>query len=148
MRYEVGFSQVKYDEITLYDKLEEFLVDQTFVTNWDMNQPWGQSEIAVEVANYLNDFSKYHVIVSGDLELRVTRGLSLDINGSISTVRDQLYIPARDLTDEEVLLQRRALETDYRWNFSFGISYQFGSIYNNVVNPRFSGGRGGFRFRY
>jgi hypothetical protein len=147
MRYEVGFSQVDYDEITLYDKLEEFLVDQTFITNWDLNQPWGQSEIAVEVANYLNDFSKYHVIVSGELELRITRGLSIDVNGSISTVRDQLYIPARDLTDEEVLLQRRALETNYRWSFSFGISYQFGSIYNNVVNPRFSGGRGGFRFR-
>ena len=148
LRYEIGFSQVKYEEITLYDKLEEFLIDQTFVTNWTLKQPWGESEIAVEVANYLQDFSKYHVIVSGDLEFRITRGLSIDTNGSISQVRDQLYIPARDLTDEEVLLRRRALETNYRWSFSFGITYQFGSIYNNVVNPRFSGGRGGFRRRY
>jgi len=147
MRYEIGFSQVKYEEITLYDKLEEFLIDQTFITNWTMQQPWGESEISVEVANYLDDFSKYHVIVSGDLEFRITRGLSIDTNGSISQVRDQLYIPARDLTDEEVLLRRRALETNYRWSFSFGITYQFGSIYNNVVNPRFGGGRGGFRFR-
>ena len=84
------------------------------------------------------------MVVSGDLEFRITRGLSIDTNGSISQVRDQLYIPARDLTDEEVLLQRRALETNYRWSFSFGITYQFGSIYNNVVNPRFGGGRGGF----
>lgn len=148
VRYEIGFSQVKYEEITLYDKLEEFLIDQTLVTNWTMQQPWGESEIAVEYANYLDDFSKYHVIVSGDLEFRITRGLSIDTNASISTVRDQLYIPARDLTDEEVLLRRRALETDYRWSFSFGISYQFGSIYNNVVNPRFGGHRGGFRRRY
>jgi hypothetical protein len=148
VRYEIGFSQVKYEEITLYDKLEEFLIDQTLITNWTMQQPWGESEIAVEYANYLDDFSKYHVIVSGDLEFRITRGLSIDTNASISTVRDQLYIPARDLTDEEVLLRRRALETDYRWSFSFGISYQFGSIYNNVVNPRFGGHRGGFRRRY
>jgi hypothetical protein len=148
VRYEVGFSHVKYEEITIYDKLEENLFDQTVVTNWDLTQPWGESEIAVEFANYLHDFSKWHVIVSGDLEWRITRGLSVDINGSYSTVRDQLNIPKRDLTDEEVLLRRRALETDWRWSFSFGISYQFGSIYNNVVNPRFGGGRGGFRFRY
>jgi len=148
LRYEIGFSQVKYEEITLYDKLEEFLIDQTLITNWTLEQPWGESEVAVEVANYLDDFSKYHVIVSGDLEFRITRGLSIDTNGSISQVRDQLYIPARDLTDEEVLLRRRALETNYRWSFSFGITYQFGSIYNNVVNPRFGGGRGGYRMRY
>ena len=63
-------------------------------------------------------------------------------------MRDQLNIPARDLTDEEVLLRRRALETNYRWSFSFGITYQFGSIYNNVVNPRFAGRRGGFNRRF
>ena len=148
VRYEIGLSQVRYEEITIYDKLEEFLVDQTLITNWTMQQPWGESEIAVEYANYLDDFSKYHVVVSGDLEFRITRGLSIDTNGSISTVRDQLNIPARDLTDEEVLLRRRALETDYRWSFSFGISYQFGSIYNNVVNPRFGGHRGGFNRRH
>jgi len=148
VRYEIGLSHVKYEEITLYDKLEEFLIDQTIVTNWTMEQPWGESEIAVEYANYLDDFSKYHVVVSGDLEFRITRGLSIDTNGSISQVRDQLNIPARDLTDEEVLLRRRALETNYRWSFSFGITYQFGSIYNNVVNPRFAGRRGGFNRRF
>jgi hypothetical protein len=148
LRYEIGFSYVQYDEITIYDKDEETLLDQTLITNWDLNQPWGESEISVEFANYLNDFSKYHVIVSGNLEFRITRGLSIDVYGSVSTVRDQLYISKRDLTDEEVLLRRRALDTDYRWDLSLGISYQFGSIYNNVVNPRFGGGRGGFRFRH
>lgn len=147
-RYEIGFSHVKYEEITLYDKLEESLVDQTFVTNWDLNQPWGESEIAVEVANYLHDFSSYHVILSGNIEVRIARGLSFDIGGELSQVRDQLYIPKRDLTDEEVLLRRRDLETDYRWEVRMGISYQFGSIYNNIVNPRFGGGRGGFRRRF
>lgn len=147
-RYEIGFSHVTYEEITLYDKTEEFLVDQTVVTNWDLNQPWGESEIAFEFANYLHDFSLYHIIVSGNIDIRITRGLSLDVSGSLSQVRDQLNIPKRDLTDEEVLLRRRALETDYRWSFSIGVSYEFGSIYNNVVNPRFGGGRHGFERRF
>jgi len=38
---------------------------------------------------------------------------------------------------EEILLRRRELETSYYYYFSIGLSYTFGSIYNNVVNPRF-----------
>jgi hypothetical protein len=143
-RYEIGATRVKYGEVTIFDKTEEFLMDQTFVANYDVNQPWGEAEISFEIANYLHDFSKYHIALYGDLEFRITRGLSIDISGSWSQVRDQIYIPKRELTDEEVLLERRALETDYRYRFSIGLSYTFGSIFNNVVNPRFGGGRGGY----
>ena len=39
----------------------------------------------------------------------------------------------------EVLLRQRELATGYRFFVSGGISYRFGSIFNNVVNPRFTG---------
>jgi hypothetical protein len=44
-----------------------------------------------------------------------------------------------------VLTQQRQLQTGYRYFTNFGISYRFGSIFNNVVNPRFGpdGGGGG-----
>lgn len=61
-------------------------------------------------------------------------------------VRDQVYLPAGSATDEEVLLRLRQLETGYRYRMLVGFSFQFGSIYNNVVNP--AGARrpaGGFR---
>jgi hypothetical protein len=147
-RYEIGWTKVNYEEITIFDKTEEFLMDQIFLVNYDVNQPWGESEISLEVANYLHDFSKYHIVLYGDLEFRITRGLSIDVSGSLSQVRDQLYLSKRELTDEEVLLERRALETNYRYRFSIGLSYTFGSIFNNVVNPRFGGERGGFRRRF
>lgn len=44
--------------------------------------------------------------------------------------------PKGDASDEEVLLQRRALETGYRYGTSIGLRYTFGSIYNNIMNPR------------
>src|SRR3990170_985980 len=50
-----------------------------------------------------------------------------------------LSLPAGDRSAEEVLLLRRQLATTHRYSLGFGISYQFGSIYNNVVNPRFGG---------
>ncbi|HET7604058.1 MAG TPA: hypothetical protein VFK36_13630, partial [Gemmatimonadales bacterium] len=55
-------------------------------------------------------------------------------------VRDQLYLPAAGLTPEEILLQQQELATDYRYFISAGFSYSFGSIFNNVVNPRFGSG--------
>ena len=48
----------------------------------------------------------------------------------------------RDATPEEILLERRALLTNYRYGAFVGISYTFGSIFNSVVNPRFGTGPG------
>jgi hypothetical protein len=41
---------------------------------------------------------------------------------------------------EDVLLMRKQLATSYEYYFSIGLSYTFGSIYSNVVNPRFGSG--------
>jgi hypothetical protein len=35
------------------------------------------------------------------------------------------------------------LQTGFRYFGSFGLTYTFGSPFNNVVNPRFGGGGGG-----
>jgi hypothetical protein len=43
-----------------------------------------------------------------------------------------------DASEEEVLLQLRQLATSYSYYVSFGISYRFGSPFNNVVNTRFN----------
>jgi hypothetical protein len=42
-----------------------------------------------------------------------------------------------DASNEEILVRQRELATGYEYEFGFGISYTFGSIFNNVVNPRF-----------
>ena len=42
-----------------------------------------------------------------------------------------------NLTREEVLLRQSQLATTYRAFIYMGISYTFGSVLNNVVNPRF-----------
>jgi hypothetical protein len=40
-------------------------------------------------------------------------------------------------TAEEILLRQKQLNTAYELAGNIGITYTFGSIYNNVVNPRF-----------
>jgi hypothetical protein len=65
-------------------------------------------------------------------------------------VQDQIYLSARGATDEEALLNLRRQATDRESSFSIGLTLQFGSIFNNVVNnrfrgiPGFGGGGGGF----
>lgn len=76
--------------------------------------------------------------MNGDVEWRVYRGLSLSFNARAAIIRDDRAVLKGDASVEEVLLQLRKLSSTYSFQAGFGISYSFGSIYNNVVNPRFS----------
>jgi len=75
--------------------------------------------------------------------VRLLRGLSLSPWGSYSFVRSQRYLSAAGATPDEVLLQLKQLRTSYTFNGGFSFSYTFGSVYNNVVNPRFGSSGGG-----
>jgi len=72
------------------------------------------------------------------------RGFSLNLTAGYSRIRDQLHIAARGLTEEEILLRQRSIATAYRYYAFFGVNYRFGSIFNNIVNPRFGAGGGDF----
>ncbi len=142
--YFAGVNFLNYEEETIFEKTEETLADQGVMASLDLNQPWGQAGFDVEASHFLNDASKYRVTFRGNIEWRIVRGLSLDIFGDLALVRDQIFLPKGGTTDEEILLQRRALETDFRYFLGLGVSYTFGSIFNNIVNPRFTGSSGGF----
>jgi hypothetical protein len=138
MQYSVGTRHFRYDELTIYDRLEEQRFDHRLMLSLDYQQPWGEAGVSVSGSHYLHDINRANLSIDGGIEVRLFRGLSLDVSGDYSRVHDQLYIPKGDADDEEVLLRRRALETNYRYGTSVGIRYTFGSIYNNIVNPRLS----------
>ena len=88
-------------------------------------------------------FQKNIISLNTGLSLRLIKGLSLNVNGSGSMVHNQLSIPKGDYSIEDVLLERAELQTQFTYFASIGFSYSFGSIYNNIVNPRFNGSGGG-----
>jgi hypothetical protein len=65
------------------------------------------------------------------------KGFSLDVFVAASRRRDQLSLRRGTATTEEILVRQRELATGYQYEFGFGFSYSFGSVFNNVVNPRF-----------
>jgi hypothetical protein len=137
IQYQIGVEHARYSEITVFDKLEEANGRHELSSDLEMRQPWGSLEVGVEWSQYLHDLTKYQVELEGEVSLRVVRGLSVDVDGAVSRVRDQLSLPRRGATQEEVLLQLRELQSGYEARLSVGVTYSFGSIFNNVVNPRF-----------
>lgn len=73
-----------------------------------------------------------------NLNLNLVKGLALNFYTELSRLRDQVYLAADNVSDEEVLVRQRQLETGYRYYFNFGITNTFGSIYSPIVNPRFN----------
>ena len=142
VQYSVGTSAFRYREETIFDRMAETRPTHALVVGYDLRQPWGRAELTTEASSYLDDRSQYRLVGDGELDLRIVRGLELEVGGSASLIRDQLSIVKRDATPEDILLQRRALRTDYRFDAYVGLSYTFGSIFNSVVNPRFGTGPG------
>ena len=135
--YLIGVERSHYNEITLFDKFSDTLGRHEFQATLDQRQPWGTLQAFAEFGQYLHDLSKYRLEAGGEISIRIARGLSLNVEGSASRVRDQLSLPRRDATEEEVLLRLRELQSGFEVDFSIGITYTFGSIFNNIVNPRF-----------
>jgi len=140
--YRVGFVLNRYLEETIYNKTQESLFMEALLFSFDLIEPWGNAGLSAEFSHYLHDFRKHRFSFFGDLSLRLFRGLSLDVYGSFSAIHDQLSLRKGDATLDEVLLRRKELASDYRYSFSVGLSYSFGSIFSNVVNPRFGRIRG------
>ena len=135
--YEIGFNAANYSDTTIFNKVKETRLDQRLRVALATREPWGTSEVSVEGATFLHDWSKSKLSFFGELELRVYKGLSLELFGGYSRIRNQLNISKEGATDEDVLLRLRELQTSYEYFVFVGVSYTFGSIYNNIVNPRF-----------
>jgi hypothetical protein len=143
IQYTTGIRYADYREITIFDQEQETRPIHTLGVNYTTRQPWGNINIGVNGAQYLHDTGKYNAGFGGSTDLRLFRGLSFNVGGNYSHVRDQLALPRRNLTEQEILLRQRQLATNYNYFIFGGISYRFGSIFSNVVNPRMTGGSGG-----
>jgi len=141
--YTAGYTYVNYMDSTIYDRTRENLWQQSLSAAYEVVQKWGNIDMSVEYKNYLHDWSKNNISIYGFLELRVAKGLTISLGGSASMIHDQLGLVKEDIPLDQILLQRKELATQYEYFTSFGFTYTFGSIYNNVVNPRFGSTSGG-----
>jgi hypothetical protein len=141
--YSVGMTHSNYTDTTIFNKIRETRPRHRFTIAAQAVQPWGSLSGQIQLSSYLDDFGSNRGSIFGGCEIRLFRGLNLNLFGSYSRVRDQLSLPKSGATDEEILLQLKQLKTSYFYHGSVGLSYTFGSKFNNIVNPRFNNSGGG-----
>lgn len=134
--YELGLFYLDYTDTTVFDKTRETVLRQDFDINFKYITAWGSVRSGLYWSNYMHDFSLYSIGGSLSSNIRIAKGLSFNISGHISLPRNQIMLVKTETTPEDLLLRQRELKSSYSYYTSMGISYTFGSIYNNVVNPR------------
>jgi hypothetical protein len=137
LKYAVGVRQARYHEETIYGMFQETHPAHSAEVAFERTEPWGSLDTRLEWSQYLHDLSLSRLEAEGELSWRLVRGLSFSVEGSASRIRDQISLPRRGATEEEVLLELRELRSGYEYGLSFGVTYTFGSIFSAIVNPRF-----------
>lgn len=136
-RYGVGVTGYHYADTTVFDKIRETLPSHFFEVRYRTRQPWGGANVNIEHRNFLTDASKRTTELNGGFNVRVYRGLNFNAGAGYNWIHDQVYLPRGSQDAVDVLLRRRALLTGFQYFTHVGMSYTFGSIFNNFVNPRF-----------
>jgi hypothetical protein len=135
-QYRVGMTMNQYVDTTIYDKIEETRPIHQLSISLELRQPWGSTSVTLSGSQYLHDLSKNNLRIEGDIDIRIYEGLSFNLHGSYSQIRDQITLPKEGATPAELLTRHREIATNFSYFGSVGLRYSFGSIYNNVVNAR------------
>ena len=144
LQYGIQPQYYRYIDTTIFGKTHETLGSQSLTTALSVTQPWGSATISLTASHYLENLQQNRVVLFGNLNLRLFKGLSLNVQGDVARIHDQRALPEAGATPDEILLRRRELATSYSYFTFINLQYRFGSTLNNTVNPRFPFGGGGF----
>jgi len=140
--YRVGMQSFWYESRTIFDQISEIRPAHSLELAADFRQPWGDLVVSIEGSHLLDDPDRHRVDLFANVEVRLLRGVNLDVQGNVARIKDQIYLSAAGLEDNEILIGQRELGTDFEYGVEVGLSFTFGSIFNNVVNPRLRTGGG------
>jgi hypothetical protein len=136
-QYSAGVQFSNYHDTTLFNKMNETLFREGIRVAYQIQEKWGNINMSLYGSHYFHDFSKNRVGLNGFVRVRVFKGLSASVNGGVAYINDRLNLAKGELSEAERLLRLKQQESSYELWSGLSLSYTFGSIYNNVVNPRF-----------
>jgi len=134
--YRIGFFYNDYIETTIFDENSELIFNHSFNINLRYRQPWGNVSANLRASSFLEEFSKNRLQLNGNLSVRIFKGFSVRFSGNMQFISDQINLPSGDASLEDVLLQQKQIATNFDLGLSVGVTYTFGSAFNNVINTR------------
>lgn len=138
--YYIGGGFLDYTDTTVYNKTKESVIKHNLTYTLIYNKEWGSISGSLYGGQYINLKERYNLGAYLSLDVRIFKGLSVNAYVNYEVLRNQINLRKAGVSEADVYLQQRELSTNYSFWTSVGINYRFGSIYNNVVNPRFSNG--------
>lgn len=138
LSYRNGLYFNDYLERSVFAEDKELLFQHSFLLGGSVRQEWGNINGEASFNQFLHDPSLRSFGFYLGANVRVFKGFNFNVGGNYRITRDQINLPAGDVSLEELLLQQQQLQSGYNYFVSLGFSYQFGSIYNSIVNPRFN----------
>ena len=138
LSYRNGLRYNDYIERSVYAKDDELLWQHSISLGGSVRQEWGNINGEASFDQFLHDTKLNALNFYLGANVRLFKGFNFNVGGNYSITRNQINLPAGDVSLEELLLQQQQLESGYNYWFNVGISYSFGSIYNTIVNPRFN----------
>ncbi len=116
--------------------MKQEIFNQSLTLNLRYREKWGSIYSYLVASQFLDEPDQNRLTLNNNINLRIIRGLSLRISGNFQLIRDQINLPKGEASIEDLLLRQRQISTNYQNRVSLGLSYTFGSIFNNVVNTR------------
>lgn len=138
LQYSAGGRYLLYNDTTIYFRTSETRPFEALNFVLSQKQKWGSLELDVNGYHYLDDITQSRLTYYAQADVRLFKGLSLTLFGDYTVMHDQIYLAKGNLTRDEVLLRRSQLASPYNAFVFAGLNYTFGSVFNNIVNPRFS----------
>jgi hypothetical protein len=135
--YRIGLLHNEYNEVTVFDEVNQDIIQQNIGVEYKLIKDWGTIEFDFDINNYPRSIEQTSISFSPEIEWNIFKGFSLNLFGRASYIADRINIPKASLTDEEILLGIRQLDSNFSYFVYYGASYRFGSKTNNVVNTRF-----------
>ena len=119
IRYGIDLSASRFFDTTLYGKTRQTLLGHGIDVALTYNQKWGTINISGNYHNYLNNPSYYNIGLGGGVNIRITGGLSFNMYTFGSILRDQLYLPKGQATQQDILT-RQQISTNLIYSVTSG----------------------------
>jgi len=114
-RFGIIASYYNYAETTFLLQDEEFLFRPEIDLTADFTQPWGRFRAGIEAGAFLNDVSLNRFQFDTRINLRVSKYLSVFMDGRYSIIGDQISLPAGDLSAEDLLAGIRQQPASFQY---------------------------------
>ena len=134
--YKIGFLYNNYIETTIFGEDIESRFRHSLDIQTRFRQQWGSFYSRIRASSILDDFEKNRVEFYTSLSIRLIKGLSARFTSNFELIRDQINLPAGSASLEDLLLRQKQIATDFQLTTGVGLSYTFGSAFNNIINTR------------